>query len=144
MTSLRIDAVKLIAARHSRAMSQEEVALACGLSVRTVQRIETSGTASLESTKALTALFGDIRLPEAAEHPEGERRRQTWAGLARERRIGAAATAIGGALSAVGILTGYLSGHASSANAGAELGILGALMGGTFALVRWLDRNSYR
>ena len=55
---MRIDPTKLIEARLARAMSQEEVAIACDLSTRTIQRIEAGHTASLESTKALLTTFG--------------------------------------------------------------------------------------
>jgi DNA-binding XRE family transcriptional regulator len=64
---LQIDPTKLIEARLGRAMSQEEVAIACDLSTRTIQRIEAGHTASLESTKALLTTFGAsiIHDPEA-------------------------------------------------------------------------------
>lgn len=55
---MQIDPTKLIEARLARAMSQEEVAIACDLSARTIQRIEAGHTASLESTKALLTTFG--------------------------------------------------------------------------------------
>lgn len=47
----------LIDLRKKRAWSQSEVAEVTGLSLRTVQRIEKSGTASLESVKAFAAVF---------------------------------------------------------------------------------------
>jgi len=43
--------------RSSRAWSQTHLADASGLSLRTIQRIEKSGTASLESAKALAAVY---------------------------------------------------------------------------------------
>lgn len=43
--------------RELRAWSQSHLAEVAGLSMRTVQRIETSGSASLESTKAIAAAF---------------------------------------------------------------------------------------
>ena len=55
---MQIDPTKLIEARLARAMSQEEVAIACDLSARTIQRIEAGHMASLESTKALLTTFG--------------------------------------------------------------------------------------
>jgi cytochrome c-type biogenesis protein CcmH/NrfF len=55
---LQIDPTKLIESRLARAMSQEEAAIACDLSARTIQRIEAGHTASLESTKALLTTFG--------------------------------------------------------------------------------------
>lgn len=47
----------LIDLRKKRAWSQSELAEVTGLSLRTVQRIEKSGTASLESVKAFAAVF---------------------------------------------------------------------------------------
>ena len=48
----------LIAAlRKERSWSQDELAVAAGLNLRTVQRIESGGSASLQSRKALAAAF---------------------------------------------------------------------------------------
>jgi transcriptional regulator with XRE-family HTH domain len=44
--------------RQQKSWSQEQLAELSGLSLRTVQRIEKRGTASLESTKALASVFG--------------------------------------------------------------------------------------
>lgn len=41
--------------RSARQLTQEELALMADVSVRTIQRIETSGTASLETTRALAS-----------------------------------------------------------------------------------------
>ena len=41
--------------RQDRAWSQDELAIAAGLNLRTVQRVERQGTASLQSKKALAA-----------------------------------------------------------------------------------------
>jgi transcriptional regulator with XRE-family HTH domain len=43
--------------RAEKSWSQEELATASGLNLRTVQRIETEATASLQSKKALAAAF---------------------------------------------------------------------------------------
>lgn len=55
---MKIDPEKLVIERLARAMSQEEAAIACELSARTIQRIEAGQAASLESTKALITIFG--------------------------------------------------------------------------------------
>lgn len=55
--------MKLRKMRLSRAWSQEQVAEMTGLSVRTVQRIERGQTASLDSLKALAAVF-DVNVNE--------------------------------------------------------------------------------
>lgn len=43
--------------RAMKCWSQEQLAAACGLSVRTIQRIEKGGSASIETTKALASVF---------------------------------------------------------------------------------------
>ena len=43
--------------RLLKCWSQDELAAACDVSVRTIQRVEKNGTASLETTKALAAVF---------------------------------------------------------------------------------------
>ena len=55
---MKIDRALLKELRLQRALSQEELAIAAGLSARTVQRMEAEGTASLEYKKAVAAVFG--------------------------------------------------------------------------------------
>ena len=54
--------------RKQRSWSQDELAIAAGLNLRTVQRIERSGSASLQSRKAIAAAFNidvsDLDSPE--------------------------------------------------------------------------------
>ncbi len=54
---MRINAELAIELRNARAWSQEELAIAAGLNLRTVQRIESEGVASLQSKKALASAF---------------------------------------------------------------------------------------
>jgi transcriptional regulator with XRE-family HTH domain len=59
---MKINAELVFRARKDRCWSQEELAIAAGLSLRTVQRIENESSASLQSKKALaSALEIDIR-----------------------------------------------------------------------------------
>lgn len=55
---MKIDRSLLKQLRLQRALSQEELAMAAGISARTVQRMESEGSASLESRKAVAAVFG--------------------------------------------------------------------------------------
>ena len=58
---MRINADLVLKARKQKAWSQEELAIACGLNLRTIQRIESEASASLQSRKALaSALDLDI------------------------------------------------------------------------------------
>lgn len=54
---MKVDSSLIRTARLQRAWSQEHLAQVCGLGERTVQRIEQTGTASLESIKALAAVL---------------------------------------------------------------------------------------
>lgn len=59
---MKINAELLLRARKSRCWSQEELAIASGLHLRTIQRIENESSASLQSKKALaSALEIDIQ-----------------------------------------------------------------------------------
>lgn len=57
--------------------SQEDLAAASGLSLRTIQRVENEGAAALETRKALAAAFevrpGDLNLVDPAKDPHAVR-----------------------------------------------------------------------
>lgn len=55
--------------RKRRSWSQEELAIAAGLNLRTIQRIETEGVASLQSAKALAAAL-DIDVQRLGERED--------------------------------------------------------------------------
>lgn len=52
---MNINAARVREARKARQWSQEQLADACGLNLRTIQRLEASGNASSESLRALAA-----------------------------------------------------------------------------------------
>jgi transcriptional regulator with XRE-family HTH domain len=54
---MKVDRDRLRSEREKRAWSQEHLARASGLSLRTIHRIESSGVASYESVQALAAVF---------------------------------------------------------------------------------------
>lgn len=54
---MRIDAGQIKKLRTQRHWSQEQLAAACGLNLRTIQRLENTGKASTESVRALAAVF---------------------------------------------------------------------------------------
>jgi len=54
---MKINAEKVITERKSRAWSQQHLADACGVSMRTIQRVENNGSGSLETIKALASCF---------------------------------------------------------------------------------------
>ena len=56
-----VDAEKTKALRLEHGWTQEQFAEMCGVSVRTIQRIEKTGVASLDTTKALAAVLNTER-----------------------------------------------------------------------------------
>ena len=60
---MKINAQLLVTLRNRKSWSQEELATAAGLNLRTVQRIESDGVASLQSRKALASAF-DLEVTE--------------------------------------------------------------------------------
>src|SRR5687768_15519895 len=55
--NMKINAPLVVTLRNRRSWSQEELATAAGLNLRTIQRIESDGVASLQSRKALASAF---------------------------------------------------------------------------------------
>jgi DNA-binding XRE family transcriptional regulator len=54
---MKINAELIVKFRKERSWSQDELAIASGLNLRTVQRVEKYGLASLQTKKALAAAF---------------------------------------------------------------------------------------
>jgi transcriptional regulator with XRE-family HTH domain len=69
---MSVNAQKVKRLRKQKLWSQEELALACGVSLRTVQRAEGDGQASFETTKALAAVFeiDSEQLIKINQHPQ--------------------------------------------------------------------------
>jgi transcriptional regulator with XRE-family HTH domain len=55
---MKINAELVVALRTKRSWSQDELSIASGLNLRTIQRIENEASASLQSKKALASVFG--------------------------------------------------------------------------------------
>src|SRR5689334_3639621 len=55
---MKVNAELIVKLRKKRSWSQEELAVASRLNLRTVQRVEKDGSASLQSKKALAAALG--------------------------------------------------------------------------------------
>jgi transcriptional regulator with XRE-family HTH domain len=72
---MKINAERVLEARKQKSWSQEELATAAGLNLRTIQRIETEASASLQSMKALaSALDLDVHDLDSRENSM----RQEW------------------------------------------------------------------
>lgn len=76
---MQINADFVKAERQRRAWSQDHLASAAGLGLRTIQRLETSGVASNETIKSLAAVFGcsvqDLRVADVVSRPVSPMRR---------------------------------------------------------------------
>jgi len=67
---MKINAKLIVELRQQKSWSQDELAIATGLNLRTIQRIENLGSASLQSKKALAAALDiDILALEYKELP---------------------------------------------------------------------------
>lgn len=55
---MKIDTTLVKKLRTAKGWSQEQLSEACGLSLRTIQRLENGGNASIESVRALATAFG--------------------------------------------------------------------------------------
>lgn len=73
---MKINSKLVLELRTAQCWSQEELALAAGLNIRTVQRIESDGTASLQSKKALASAleidFHDLDFKEVSQMKQYE------------------------------------------------------------------------
>ena len=54
---MKINSALVLQLRNAKSWSQEELATAAGLNLRTIQRIENEASASLQSKKALASVF---------------------------------------------------------------------------------------
>jgi transcriptional regulator with XRE-family HTH domain len=101
---VRINSKRIIVERENRAWSQQHLAEAAGLALRTIQRIEAHGTGSYESAKAIASCLGTsvVDLRESTEPERGL--------FARYRPA-----AIGGSLVGVSLLAGVATLHLGSA-----------------------------
>jgi transcriptional regulator with XRE-family HTH domain len=100
---MQIDAEIIKIERQRRGWSQEQLASTTGLGVRTIQRIESTGVASSESSRALSAVF---ELPLSQFAVKQESRGQV---LGRRALLACAATAL-----AVLVSAGFLVSRAQA------------------------------
>ena len=112
--------------RESRSWTQEHLANASGVSLRTIQRIEADGSASAESRLSIAAALGvPVENINLALESGGTRCSDDLRRIAVGRRWGYTGLIAGSLASAAGIL----SGSSTPAEASTALGILGALAG---------------
>ena len=138
---MKVDTDLIKQLRQQRAWSQEELAVATGLSLRTVQRIESEGSASLESQKAIAGAFN-------IESSQLEDRRASLAQAsnanARQARNGMAGAIAGGLAAYAAITYSLVGGGPSSGEAGVYYAGIAAFTGACCALIDCAAKRRHR
>lgn len=127
--------------RQDRALSQEELATAAGLSLRTVQRIESDGIASLESKKALAGVFG---IDSAGLDDRREEKAEVEQALQREVRLGTIGAIVGGLSAYAAITLAVVQGKTSLGEAGVSYAFVAALTGFVCMLIGFAAKRRRR
>jgi transcriptional regulator with XRE-family HTH domain len=78
---MRIDGNRIRAEREKRAWSQDHLAEVSGVSLRTVQRVESGGAASYETARSLAAVF-EVDVVTLATPARTARRKPAWIAVA--------------------------------------------------------------
>jgi transcriptional regulator with XRE-family HTH domain len=134
---MKIDGDKVRAMRERKAWSQEHLATVSGLSVRTVQRVESEGSGLPETRLALAGALGVTTAELMGEAPALATGRPGTVPGARWGWIGWAA---GVTASMTGLFFGFL-GNGSLPEALRALGVVGALAGLTAGIIGVLSRR---
>lgn len=129
---MKINSERVKSLRQAHHMSQDELAGAAGLSLRTIQRIESEGIASLESKKALASVL-NVTIESLHDSREAENRYLRW--LVGGTSLGFLGVFVGGACAAFGIYSSYGAGELSAASAGTGFSLLGLAVGGACAAI---------
>jgi transcriptional regulator with XRE-family HTH domain len=142
---VKLDPAVVKRLRESKSWTQEHLATAAGVSLRTIQRLEADGPASAESRLAIAAALGvpieNINLVQDA----GTKAISTELHrIAIGTRWGYRGLLLGTLASAAGILGGSLLGGSSAGQTGSALGILGAFAGIVAAAIGVLSQRAFR
>lgn len=137
---MKIDGEKVRDLREQKSWSQEHLASASGLSVRTIQRVEAQGTSLPETRLALAAALG---VPASALMSGEAIQALAGPAAAHGTKWGWIGWALGVACAHIGIGVGYLNG-ASSQDTFSSLGIVGAMAGISAAMIGVLSERAKR
>ncbi len=137
---MKIDGQKVRALRERNSWSQEHLASASGLSVRTIQRVEAEGTSLPETRLALAAA---LSVPAHALMSGEASRCSAEPAVAFGRKWGWIGWGLGVACALMGIGFGYLTG-ASLEDTFRSLGIVGAMAGISAAIIGMLSEWAKR
>ena len=140
-TEVKLNPAGVRRLRESKSWTQEHLASAAGVSLRTIQRMEADGSASAESRLAVAAaldvpvenIYLALEVGDSARSSELRR-------IVVETRWGYAGLALGTLASAAGIL----GGSTSPEQANTALGILGAFAGIAAGTIGVLSQRASR
>ena len=132
-TSMKIDAELVKRMREERSWSQEHLATVAGVSLRTIQRLESEGSASLETRMALAGTFG-IPAAHLLLKQHGRAPVSLW------HKLGVGCGILG---AVTGLLFAW-SGALVSPSSDHEFGVMGALTGLTCAFVGCIVGSLHR
>ncbi len=113
--------------RTEKGWSQEELAIAADLSARTIQRIESEGSGSLNTIKSIAAAL------EVEMHNLEEKPRTQLIGV----RWGYGGIIVGAASATIAILVNWLYGDGTAYDAGVGFGLVGLIVGLSSAFIGW-------
>ncbi|MFK7865090.1 MAG: helix-turn-helix domain-containing protein [Pseudohongiellaceae bacterium] len=118
--------------RLEKAWTQEQLAIATGVSLRTIQRAEKDGSCSLETTQALAAVFG-VEAAQLRPQPEENKHHH------RGRTFGLMGNTLGILGAYTGIGYGYVQGDLLASEAGFWFGVVGLFGGLNCLFISWLS-----
>lgn len=130
---LKADFIKEL--RLQKSWTQEQLAVAAGLSLRTIQRAEKEGFCSLETTQALAAVF-EIDPAQLKDDPERKTRLEQ---NQRGRTYGIIGNTAGVLCAYAGIGYSLAQGSITASDAGIWFGSIGALGGLNCLLISWFS-----
>lgn len=120
--------------REAKAWSQDHLARVCGVSLRTIQRVEADGSAGAETKMAIASAFG-ISVEELASKPG----KPTFPGLLPGTACGVVGVVIGAACACAGVAAG----PNTASEAGVSYGLIGLMSGLSLAAIG-MTSNRYR
>ena len=134
---MKINSEKVKQLRNQRSWSQDQLASVSGLSLRTIQRIENRGACSLDSKRALAAVF-EVAVEELTfkEHDFilAEKNRKG-------RSLGYIGAGLGVACAFTAIFWSLINGYISYEAAGIYFGVVGAMGGISCAAIGVLSNG---
>lgn len=132
---LMLDTETIRNLRLQKSWTQEQLANASGLSLRTVQRAEKGGACSLETTQALAAVFEvtptQLQVDLSDAEPKNPHRRG--------RTYGMIGNTLGVVCAYAGISYSFVNGSLTASDAGIWFGSIGLLGGFNCLFISWLS-----